>query len=76
VIYEPRLTLDSGVMDFVVSGEMELPVLNIIEANYTENIAYRDGEKVVSGCRSLLGLDDPDLLERGLIDSHVYGYVF
>ncbi|MDD5128097.1 MAG: radical SAM protein [Candidatus Omnitrophica bacterium] len=76
VIYEPRLALDSGVVDFVVLGEMELPVLNIVEANYAENIAYRDGEKIIKGCRSLLNLDELELPARDLIDSQAYRYVF
>ena len=74
VTYDPSAALKDGLADFVALGELELPVLNIIKGNYSENIALRQGEKIISGPRSLIDLKELPAPARELIDNQLYRY--
>ena len=76
VVYEPRLALEGGAVDFVALGELELPVFNIMEGNYAENVAYQDKGRIICGRRSILDLDELDIPARDLVDNQAYRYVF
>jgi len=74
VTYDPAIALKDGSADFVALGELELPVVNIVQGNYAENTAYlRDG-KVVSGPRSLIDLDELPVPARDLVDNQAYRF--
>ncbi|MDD5080218.1 MAG: radical SAM protein [Candidatus Omnitrophica bacterium] len=74
VTYDPSVVLRDASADFVALGEMELPVVNIVRGNYAQNIAYWQGDKVVSGSRSLIDLDDLPLPARDLVDNQAYRF--
>lgn len=74
VTYDPSSILLDNNADFVALGEYELPVLNIIEGNYAKNVAYRSGNKVIKGERSLLDLNELPMPARDLIDNKAYRY--
>ncbi|MFA6357364.1 MAG: radical SAM protein [Candidatus Omnitrophota bacterium] len=74
VIHDPALALKEGPADFVALGELELPVLNIMNGSYAENVAYLDGSKIVKSKRTLLDLDELVIPARDLIDNNAYRY--
>lgn len=74
VTHDPSLVLLDNSADFVALGEYELPCLNIIKGNYSENIAYRNNGKILCGKRSLVNLDELAIPARDLIDNRAYGY--
>lgn len=74
VTYDPSLALNDGSADFVALGEYELPVLDIMRGSYAENIAYRNGDKIISGDRKLIDLNELPLPARDLIDNQAYRF--
>ncbi len=74
VTFDPSIVLADNTADFVALGELELPVSNIIRGDYTENIAYRQNGRIISGSRSLLDLINLPIPARDLIDNHAYRY--
>jgi len=74
VTYDPSLVLSDNTADFVALGELELSMLNIIKGDYSENIAYRKDDRVVSGKRSLIDLKELPIPARDLIDNQAYRY--
>lgn len=74
VTYDPSLVLNDGSADFVALGEYELPTLNIIMGNYAENVAYRNEDKIISGVRKLIDLNELPLPARDLIDNQDYRF--
>ena len=74
VTYNPSLVLSDNTADFVALGELELPLLNIIKGNFSQNIAHKKNRKVVSGQRCLLDLYDLPIPARDLTDTQAYKY--
>jgi radical SAM superfamily enzyme YgiQ (UPF0313 family) len=74
--YNPSLALGDGSADFVALGELELPLLNILEGNYIENIAYLEQGNVIIGPRRLLDLRELPIPARDLVDNQIYRYAF
>jgi radical SAM superfamily enzyme YgiQ (UPF0313 family) len=74
VTYDPAIVLKDNSADFVALGELELPVLNIIKGNYSQNIARLKDGQVVSGERSLIDLKELPVPARDLIDNQLYKY--
>lgn len=73
--YDPGTVLFDGSADFVALGELELPLLNILNGDYRENVAYLDAKNgLVIGKRKLLDLQDLPLPARDLVDNHAYRY--
>ncbi len=75
VTHQPSLVLSDKSADFAVLGEYESPLLNITKGDYSENIAYLSGNKVICGRRSLVDLDKLPLPARQLIDNQAYRFV-
>lgn len=76
VTHQPELALDDGSADFVALGEFELPLSGILKGDYSENIAYRSGNKIISGPRHLLDLADLAAPARDLVNNSAYRYAF
>jgi len=70
----PEMVLSDGSADFVALGELELPVLNIVEGNFSRNIAYMNNDEVFSGGRTLIDLDDLEIPARDLVNNNIYRY--
>ncbi|MFA6357360.1 MAG: radical SAM protein [Candidatus Omnitrophota bacterium] len=75
VTYDPSNVLLDHSADFVAIGELELPLLKILNGDYTENIAYLDSQGSVNiAKRRLLDLDELPLPARDLIDNQAYKF--
>ena len=74
VTHDPSLVLSDNSADFVALGEYELPCLNIIRGDYSENIAYRDNGNVFCGKRKLVNMGELAIPARDLIDNRAYRY--
>ncbi|MFA5198367.1 MAG: radical SAM protein [Candidatus Omnitrophota bacterium] len=75
VTYDPGGVLFDGSADFAILGELEIPLLNILEGKYGDNVAFLDGKRnLVKGERRLLDLKELPLPARDLIDNRAYNY--
>lgn len=74
VTYDPEMVLSDNSADFVALGELELPVLNILKGDSSENIAYKQDGKVTRGARTLIDLNELAIPARDLIDNQAYRY--
>ena len=74
VTYAPETVLSDNSADFVALGELELPILNILKENYSENIAYKKDGQVIRGARTLIDLNELVIPARDLIDNQAYRY--
>lgn len=72
--YVPSLVLSDDSADFVVLGECELPLLDILKGEYSYNVAYKSGNKIIIGKRSLLDINELPIPARDLIDNQAYQY--
>ena len=71
---DPSLVLKEKCADFVVLGELEDPILNILNGEYTANIAYKNANNIIIGKRSLLDLNNLPIPARDLIQNNAYKY--
>lgn len=74
VTHDPSIVLSDESADSVALGELELSLLNIIKGDYTENVAYRNGDKVICGKRRLIDFNELPIPARDLIDNQTYKY--
>ena len=75
VTFDPAGVLLDKTADFVIIGELEMPLLDIVKGNCAENVAYLDNQgAVIIGRRSLLDLNELPLPARDLIDNQIYNY--
>jgi anaerobic magnesium-protoporphyrin IX monomethyl ester cyclase len=74
VTHAPEMVLSDNSADFVALGELELPVLNILQEDYSQNIAYRHDGRVIRGARTLVDLKELPVPARDLIDNQAYRY--
>jgi radical SAM superfamily enzyme YgiQ (UPF0313 family) len=74
VTYDPSLALSDRSADFVILGDLEVPLLNIIRSDYNENIAYKENGKIICGKRKLYDLNELPIPARDLIDNQAYNF--
>ncbi len=74
VISDPAIALDDGSVDFVALGELELPLENIMQGKYDENVAYKQNGKIFQGVRRLVDMKELAIPARDLIDNQAYRY--
>lgn len=74
VTHSPAQALSDGSADFVTLGEPELALRGIAEGDLTRNVAYKKGDSIVSGQRTLLDLAELPLPARDLVDNQAYRY--
>jgi radical SAM superfamily enzyme YgiQ (UPF0313 family) len=74
VTFRPEEVLADGTADYVAMGELELPLAGILEGRAGDNVARLESGRIVTGSRTLLGLDELALPARDLIDNSAYRY--
>ncbi|MDD5669002.1 MAG: radical SAM protein [Candidatus Omnitrophica bacterium] len=76
VTYDPASVLNEGAADFAVLGELELPLADILEGKYEQNVAYREDGKIVRTERVLFDLNGLLPAARDLVNNASYRYAF
>lgn len=72
VTYDPSIVLSDGSADFVALGELELALFNILKRESDENVAYKNGNSIICGRRSLIDLNQLPMPARDLVDNQAY----
>ena len=76
VTHDPAAVFNEGAADFVALGELELPLVDILEGKYEKNIAYRENGKIVHTERALFDLNGLLPAARDLVNNASYRYAF
>ncbi|MDD5128101.1 MAG: radical SAM protein [Candidatus Omnitrophica bacterium] len=75
VTYNPGSVLFDRSADFAAVGELEIPLLNILQEGRGDNVAFlNDKQEIVIGKRRLIDLGELPLPARDLIDNQAYNY--